>query len=90
MVGRADPPGPETTGIPPEKELYRLKSADPAVRLEHRLRQGSPAAEILRTADEDRCDLIVMGMHGRTGLDRVRMGSVVEEVLRLAAARSLP
>jgi nucleotide-binding universal stress UspA family protein len=79
----------------PQKELYRLKSPDPAVRLEHRLREGSPAAEILRTADEDRCDLIVMGMHGRTGLDRVRMGSVVEEVLRRArcpvlAVRSPP
>ena len=36
----------------PRKELYRLKSPDPAVRLEHRLREGSPAAEILRMADE--------------------------------------
>ena len=66
------------------KELYRLKSPDPTVRLEHRLREGSPAAEILRMADEDRCDLIVMGMHGRTGLDRVLMGRVAEEVLRRA------
>jgi nucleotide-binding universal stress UspA family protein len=68
----------------PRKELYRLRSPDPTVRLEHRLREGSPAAEILRMADQDRCDLIVMGMHERTGLDRVRMGRVAEEVLRRA------
>jgi nucleotide-binding universal stress UspA family protein len=66
------------------KELYRLKSPDPAVRLEHRLKEGRPAAEILRMADEERCDLIVMGMHGRTGLDRAPIGRVAEEVLRRA------
>ena len=49
------------------KNLYRLKSADPAVRLEHQLREGSPVEEILRVADEDRCDLIVMGTHRRRG-----------------------
>ena len=35
-------------------------------------------------ADDFRCDLIVMGTHGRTGLDRMLMGSVAEEVLRRA------
>ena len=66
------------------KKLYRLKSAYPAVRLEHQLREGSPVEEILRAADEDRCDLIVMGAHRPTGLDRLLMGSVAEKVLRLA------
>jgi nucleotide-binding universal stress UspA family protein len=66
------------------KELYRLKSPDPAVRLEHRLREGSPAAEILRMAGKVPCDLIVMGLHGRMGLDGVPMGRVAEEVLRRA------
>ena len=49
------------------KKLYRLKSADPAVGLVHQLREGSPVEEILRAADEDQCDLIVMVRTGRLG-----------------------
>jgi nucleotide-binding universal stress UspA family protein len=44
-----------------------------------------PAAEILLVAQEIRCDLIVMGTHGRTGLGRMLSGSVAEEVLRRAS-----
>jgi len=50
--------------------------------VEHRLREGDTAAEILRTADDVAADLIVMGTHGRTGLKRALMGSVAEAVLR--------
>jgi nucleotide-binding universal stress UspA family protein len=42
------------------------------------------AAEILRVTGAERCDLIVMGTHGRTGLKRALLGSVAEEVLRTA------
>ncbi len=45
---------------------------------------GDPAREILRVAAENECDLIVMGTHGRTGLERVLMGSVAEAVSRKA------
>jgi nucleotide-binding universal stress UspA family protein len=48
------------------------------------VREGDAAAEILRAAEELRCDLIVMGTHGRTGLGRLLMGSVAEAVLRRA------
>jgi nucleotide-binding universal stress UspA family protein len=40
--------------------------------------------EIRRVADEIRCDLIVLGTHGRTGLGRLLLGSVAEHVLRRA------
>jgi len=43
-----------------------------------------PAGEILRLAAEVECDLIVLGTHGRTGLGRVLLGSVAEQVLRRA------
>jgi nucleotide-binding universal stress UspA family protein len=33
-------------------------------------------------AEEDRCDLIVLGTHGRTGLGRLLLGSVAEQVVR--------
>jgi nucleotide-binding universal stress UspA family protein len=43
---------------------------------------GEPAAQIVATAAHGRYDLIAMGTHGRTGLDRLQMGSVAEEVVR--------
>jgi nucleotide-binding universal stress UspA family protein/quercetin dioxygenase-like cupin family protein len=56
--------------------------ADPGIRVEHRLAEGEPAEEILRLAGAQTCDLIVIGSHGRTGLERLLTGSVAEEVLR--------
>jgi nucleotide-binding universal stress UspA family protein len=43
---------------------------------------GDPADEIVRLADEEQVDLIVMGTHGRTGLPHLLMGSVAEKVVR--------
>lgn len=45
---------------------------------------GSPHRGILRYADEHDVDLIVMGTHGRRGLERYLIGSVTERVLRMA------
>jgi nucleotide-binding universal stress UspA family protein len=47
--------------------------------------EGDAAAEIVRHAAETRADLIVMGTHGRSGFDRVTLGSVTEKVLRRAS-----
>jgi nucleotide-binding universal stress UspA family protein len=43
---------------------------------------GDPAQEILRTVEGQRVDLVAMSTHGRSGFDRLRFGSVAEEVLR--------
>jgi nucleotide-binding universal stress UspA family protein len=43
-----------------------------------------PFQEILETAKMQQADLIVMGTHGRTGLQHVLLGSVAEKVVRLA------
>ena len=46
---------------------------------------AGPAADtIVRIAQERGADLIVMGTHGRTGLQHVLLGSVAEKVVRLA------
>lgn len=45
--------------------------------------QGVPHEEILAYADEHEIDMIVMGTQGRTGLDRVLVGSVTERVVRM-------
>jgi universal stress protein A len=46
--------------------------------------EGVPANEICALAKEEKIDLIVMSSHGRTGLSRVLVGSVAEQVLRWA------
>lgn len=48
------------------------------------VRVGSPHREILEYADEEGMDLIVMGTHGRTGLNRYLLGSVTEKVVRIS------
>lgn len=46
------------------------------------VRFGDTAAEVCQAAKEGKFNLIVMATHGRTGLDRVVMGSNAERVLR--------
>jgi nucleotide-binding universal stress UspA family protein/archaellum component FlaC len=46
--------------------------------------RGNAADEIVRTAEEENIDLIVIATRGRTGLDRLIFGSVAEKVVRLA------
>jgi len=45
---------------------------------------GYAAEEIINRADEEKVDMIVMGTHGRTGIDRILFGSVAEKVVRTA------
>jgi len=44
--------------------------------------EGTPAQCILDYVEEHDVDLVVMGTHGRSGLDRYLLGSVTERVLR--------
>lgn len=43
---------------------------------------GIPYDEIIKKAQEQSADLILMGTHGRTGLDHVLFGSTAEKVVR--------
>ena len=45
---------------------------------------GYPAEEILDMAEKEKADLIVMGTHGRRGIDRILFGSVAEKVVKSA------
>lgn len=61
------------------------EDADAAgIPIETEMLNGSPHRVILDYADENDIDLIVMGTHGRTGLDRFLLGSVTERVVRSA------
>ena len=65
-------------------------SANPLQAFEHCARNrfqlglvvGYAAEEILKTAVKENCDLIVMGTHGRKGIDRILFGSVAEKVVK--------
>ena len=52
--------------------------------IELRVVFGRPFERILETAVAAEAGLIVMGTHGRTGLERIAVGSVAERVIRLA------
>lgn len=77
------------TGINPHRAeffdyLKTLISDRPRVLFEERTVIASPAAAIISTAEVDAVDLIVMGTTGRTGVKRLVLGSVAEEVVRRA------
>lgn len=61
--------------------LRRLDAPD-TVRAVNRV--GEPVQTILDEAKSISADLIVMGTHGRTGLQRLFLGSVTDRVLRVS------
>ncbi|MFA9415381.1 universal stress protein [Natrinema sp. HArc-T2] len=48
--------------------------------------EGRPGTELLEYIDDHGIDLVVMGTHGRSGLDRLLLGSTTERLLRHASA----
>jgi nucleotide-binding universal stress UspA family protein len=66
------------------RKLLKTESA-PGVATEAVLREGLAATEILEHARSMGADLVVMGTHGRSGVDRLLLGSVTEKVLRKAS-----
>ena len=75
-----------------EQNIYFAKVQEEAgevaraygLEIEGVIRAGHAAETIIRYANEGGFDLIVMGTHGRTGLQHVLLGSVAEKVVRLA------
>jgi nucleotide-binding universal stress UspA family protein len=47
---------------------------------------GDPAQEILKTIETEGIDLVIMGTHGRKGLEHVFFGSVAENVVKKSSA----
>jgi len=46
------------------------------------IEEGSPAETIVGYAEDEAVDMVVMGTHGRSGVDRYVLGSVTEQVVR--------
>lgn len=85
------------TGGPPAADEWYEKAQDRAVAIHEDARAiadeydvelttvteiGRPAREILDYADEHGIDQIIMGSHGRDGIERTLLGSVAETVTR--------
>lgn len=87
---------PDATGAPINVREYAVSSAeahlqDIVARLAKDgatatsfVRVGNPVDEITRFIDEEKVSLVVMGTHGRTGLQHLLVGSVAERVVRTA------
>ncbi|GAB3699223.1 universal stress protein [Halorubrum pallidum] len=63
-------------------EAVEELAAETDLTVETAVAEGSPSREIIRHAEDAGCDLIVMGTHGRGGIDRLLLGSVAEKVVR--------
>ncbi|WP_254769418.1 universal stress protein [Salinilacihabitans rarus] len=68
-----------------EVAVERVEELAPEdVTVETKVLEGSPSRVIVSEAAAVSCDLVVMGTHGRGGIDRLLLGSVAERVVRSA------
>jgi nucleotide-binding universal stress UspA family protein len=87
-------PVPDSAGDVDPREYWReqleqIHPLDPTIPVNHILLEGDPATQIVRYASDAGMNLIVMGTHGRTGYERLLMGSVAERVLSEATCSVL-
>jgi nucleotide-binding universal stress UspA family protein len=74
----------ETIRQQSEAVQQMTQSRGKAIKTVGELAVGHPANEILRYADENDIDIILMATHGRSGVGRWAMGSVADKVLRVS------
>jgi nucleotide-binding universal stress UspA family protein len=88
LVGQPTPDLAEYRAMCFEQARRCLKAMTAPLRntcgIDELLLAGKPAREILRLAEEQQTDLIVMGVQGRGAIDRLLFGSVTQQVVRQA------
>ncbi|MFB6135159.1 MAG: universal stress protein [Halobacteriaceae archaeon] len=63
-------------------ERVAERGREVGVEVETHVREGVPSRAIVRDAEEHDADLVAMGTHGRSGVERFLLGSVAERVVR--------
>lgn len=71
-------------GARKEMETWAFEARQQVEDIETLVIRGIPFVEIVKTAKEKDVDMIVIGTHGRTGIDHMLFGSTAEKVLRKA------
>jgi nucleotide-binding universal stress UspA family protein len=85
LPGSYDYPGQTRPADPKLRErVEKLLPTSANVKFRHVLHAGLAGEVICWLAEDQKCDLIVMGTHGRTGLKHLIFGSVAEHVLQHA------
>lgn len=82
----ADPESGKEIKDASEEALYKLyaEAPGPETEVEFHCIEGHPAGTIIRFAEKQAADLIVIGTHGLTGLSHFMLGSVTDKVVRRA------
>ncbi len=65
-----------------EMEKWAAEVGGKVANVETLIERGVPFVEIIRVAKEKNADLLVIGTHGRTGIDHMLFGSTAEKVVR--------
>jgi nucleotide-binding universal stress UspA family protein len=68
-----------------DTQAFADREGAPGAAIDAVVREGTTAAEILDQASSMKADLMVIGTHGRSGFERLVLGSVAEKVLRNAS-----
>lgn len=89
--GKNDPLNPATAFLPRQKERLRefvtenFADVIGKVRITESVEAGIPHLLIVKKAEEENADLIVMSTHGRTGIEQLMLGSVTAKVVARAS-----
>lgn len=67
------------------KEIAEAQETSVPLRIHCQAEEGEAAEHILQQANNFKADLIVMGTHGRSGVEHFFLGSVAETVIRRAS-----
>jgi nucleotide-binding universal stress UspA family protein len=71
-------------GAKKELERFAVEELSSMKDIERIIVVGTPHEEILKFAGDNKISIIVMGTHGRKGVDRILFGSTAAQVVRYA------
>jgi len=65
-------------------QKIKKKAKEMGLHITSEVLEGSPSNEIVQYAEKEKMDLIVIGTSGKSGLDKILLGSVAEKVSKKA------